>query len=195
MAGSGWKPELNNTVLGGTSAPLVDAGRLAAERVHEWSAVDQPQARISGFSVTDFFVNALFDFNNSSRYTPFLGFGGGVSSVILSFEGLRVRRTLAQGFAPAGGEDPAAGTDVPVWQTRAAGTADSMSLLLAETTLGTNLIGGVTFETKGRFSIALRGRYARYGDVRKPGKLGFGAKPHAGARRRKVAGDFRLGAQ
>ena len=169
----GWfriEAELNNTVLGGTSAPLLDVSRLAAERVHEWSAVEQPQARISGFSVTDFFVNVHLDFKNSSRYTPFFGFGGGVSNVILSFEGLRVRRTLADGFAPVGGVDPASDPVIPAWQTRAAGTADSMSLLVADSTLGTNLIGGVTFETNDRFSIALRGRYARYGDVRKPEK-------------------------
>ena len=180
----GWlrlEAELNNTVLGGTSAPLLDMGRLAAERVHEWSAVEQPQARLSGFSVTDLFVNVHLDFDSSSRFTPFFGVGGGVSSVILAFcpaypdvflesEGLRVRRTLANGFAPVGGVDPATDTVIPAWQTRAAGTADSMSLLLAESTLGTNLIGGVAFEANDRFSIALRGRYARYGDVRKSGE-------------------------
>ena len=169
----GWlrlEAELNNTVLGGTSAPLLDVGRLAAERVQEWSAVEQPQARLSGFSVTDLFVNVHLDFDSSSRFTPFFGVGGGVSSVILAFEGLWVRRTLANGFAPVGGVDPATDTVIPAWQTRAAGTADSMSLLLAESTLGTNLIGGVAFEANDRFRIALRGRYARYGDVRKSGE-------------------------
>ncbi len=169
----GWlrlEAELNNTVLGGTSAPLLDVGRRAAERVQEWSAVEQPQARLSGFSVTDLFVNVHLDLDSSSRFTPFFGVGGGVSSVILAFEGLRVRRTLANGFAPVGGVDPATDTVIPEWQARAAGTADSMSLLLAESTLGTNLIGGVAFEANDRFSIALRGRYARYGDVRKSGE-------------------------
>lgn len=169
----GWlrlEAELNNTVLGATSAPLLDAGRLASERVHEWNAVEEPQARISGFSVTDMFLNVLFDFNNSSRFTPFFGVGGGVSNVILVFDALRVRRTLTDGFAPAGGVDPAVDTAIPAWQTRAAGTADSAWLRLAESTAGTNLIGGVAFESNERFSIALRGRYARYGDVRKPGK-------------------------
>ena len=138
--------------------------------MHEWSAVEQPQAKLSGFSVTDLFVNVHLDFNNPSRFTPFYGVGGGVSSVVLVFEGLRVRRTLANGFTPVGGVDPATETVIPAWQTRAAGTADSMSLLLAESTLGTNLVGGVAFETNERFSIALRGRYARYRDVRKAGK-------------------------
>ena len=162
--------ELSNTVLGGTSAPLSDAAVPAAERVHEWSAEEPPSARVSGFSVTDLFVNAHLDFDNASRFTPFLGVGGGVSSVMLAFEGLRVRRTLADGFAPAGGVDPAADIVVSAWQTRAAGTADAMSLLLAESTLGTNLIGGVAFEASERFRIALRGRYARYGDIHKPGE-------------------------
>ena len=168
----GWlrlEVELSNTVLGGTTASLVDAGPLAAARVHEWSRVEQPQARVSGFSITDLFVNVHLGFDNASTVTPFVGVGGGVSSVILALEGSRVRRTLANGFAPAGGVDPALDTVVPAWQTRAAGTADAMSLLLAESTIGTNLIGGVAFEANERFSIALRGRYARYRDIHKPG--------------------------
>ncbi len=169
----GWlrlEAELNNTVLGATSAPMVDAGRLAPERVREWSAVEEPQARVSGFNITDLFLNVLLDYNNSSRFTPFVGVGGGVSNVILVFKGLRVRRTLADGFAPEGGVDPGAEVAIPAWQTRAAGTADSAWLRLAESTIGTNLIGGVAYEANERFGIALRGRYARYGDVRKPGK-------------------------
>ena len=169
----GWlrlEAELNNTVLGATSAPLVDAGGLAPERVREWSAVEEPQARVSGFNITDLFLNVLLDYNNSSRFTPFFGVGGGVSNVILVFKGLRVRRTLTDGFAPEGGVDPGAEVAVPAWQTRAAGTADSAWLQLAESTIGTNLIGGVAYEANERFGIALRGRYARYGDVRKPGK-------------------------
>ena len=169
----GWirlEAELNSTALGGTSAPLVDAGRLAGETVREWSAVEPPSARLSGLTVTDVFVNAHVDFDNSSRFTPFVGVGGGVSTVVLAFEALRVRRTLADGFAPAGGVDPATVEVIPAWQARAAGTADHTSLLLAETTLGTNLIGGVAWEANERFSIALRGRYARYRDVRKSGK-------------------------
>ncbi|MCY4648060.1 MAG: hypothetical protein OXE73_14430 [Gammaproteobacteria bacterium] len=162
--------ELSNTVLGGTSAPMSDAGQLAEERGHEWSAVEQPQARISGFSVSDLFVNVLLDFSNSSRFTPFLGAGGGISTVILAFEGLRVRRTLADGFAPTGGVAPAMDTVVPAWQMRAAGTADRMSLPMAESTLGTNLIGGLAFDANDRFNIVLRWRYARYRDVRKSGK-------------------------
>ena len=169
----GWirlEAELSSTALGGTSAPLVDAGRLAGETAREWSAVEPPSARLSGLTVTDVFVNAHVDFDNSSRFTPFVGVGGGVSTVVLAFEALRVRRTLADGFAPAGGVDPATVEVIPAWQTRAAGTADHTSLLLAETTLGTNLIGGVAWEANERFSIALRGRYARYRDVRKSGE-------------------------
>ena len=169
----GWfrlEAELNGTALGGTSAPLLDAGQLGTERVREWSVVKPPQAAVSGFTVTDLFLNAHLDFNNSSRFTPFVGVGGGVSNVALVFEGLRVRRTLADGFAPGGGVDPAAGTGIPAWQTRAAGTADSVSLPLAESTLGANLIGGVAFKANERFSIALRGRYARYRDVQKRGE-------------------------
>ena len=169
----GWvrlEAELNNTVLGATSAPMVDAGRLAPERVHEWSVVEEPQARVSGFNIRDMFLNVHLDYHNSSRFTPFVGVGGGVSNVILVFKGLRVRRTLADGFAPDGGVDPSADTAIPAWQTRAAGTADSAWLRLAESTVGTNLIGGVAYEANERFGVALRGRYARYGDVRKPGK-------------------------
>ena len=168
----GWirlEAELNSTALGGTSAPLLAAGRLAAETGQEWSTVEPPSARVSGLTVSDVFVNVHLDFGNSSRFTPFVGVGGGASTAVLAFEALRVRRTLANGFAPAGGVDPA--TDViPAWQTRAAGTADYTSLLMAESTLGANLIGGVALEANERLSVALRGRYTRYRDVRKPGK-------------------------
>ncbi len=162
--------EMSNTMLGGTSAPMRDSGQPAEERLHEWSAVERPQARLSGFSINDLFLNVHLDFSNSLRFTPFLGVGGGISTVILTFEGLRVRRTLADGFAPTGGIAPAAGKAVPAWQTRAAGTADYMSLALAESTLGTNLIGGIAFEANERVSLVFRGRYSRYGDVHKPGK-------------------------
>ena len=162
--------ELSNTMLGGTSAPMLDAGQPGEERLHEWSAVKRPHARVSGFSINDLFLNVHFDFSNSSRFTPFLGVGGGISTVILTFEGLRVRRTLSDGFAPTGGVAPAADAVVPAWQTRAAGTADHMSLPLAESTLGANLIGGVAFEANARVRLVFRGRYSRYGNVHKPGK-------------------------
>ena len=83
---------------------------------------------------------------------------------------MRVRRTLADGFAPAGGVAPAVDAVVPAWQMSAAGTADYTSFPVAESTLGTNLIGGVAFEANERVSLVLRGRYTRYGDVNKPGK-------------------------
>lgn len=162
--------ELNSTALGGTSAPLLDAGRVAGETGQEWSTVEPPSARVSGLTVSDVFVNGHLDFDNSSRFTPFVGVGGGVSTVVLAFEALRVRRTLANGFSPAGGVDPATDVVIPAWQTRAAGTADFTSLRFAESTLGANLIGGVAWEANERFSIALRGRYTRYRDVQKPGK-------------------------
>lgn len=162
--------ELNNTALGGTSAPLLDAGRLAAETSQEWSAVEPPLARVSGLTVSDVFLNVHLDFDNASRFTPFVGVGGGISTVVLAFEALRVRRTLANGFAPPGGVDPSTDIVIPAWQMRAAGTADYVSLPLAESTLGANLIGGVALEANERLSIALRGRYARYRDVQKPGK-------------------------
>jgi len=171
--GRGWlrlEAELNSTALGGTSAPLLDAGSLATERGREWSAVEPPLARVSGFSITDLFLNVHLDINNSSRFTPFIGFGGGVSTVVLVYEGLRVRETLAGGFTPAGGVDPTANTGIPAWQTRAAGTVDSVALPFAESTLGTNLIGGVAFRASERWDIALRGRYARYRDVRQSGE-------------------------
>ena len=169
----GWirvEAELNGTALGGTSAPLLDAGALAGETGKEWSAVEPPFARVSGLTVSDVFVNVHFDFHNSSRFTPFVGVGGGVSTVVLAFEALRVRRTLADGFAPAGGVDPATDVVIPAWQTRAAGTTDYTSLPFAESTLGANLIGGVAWEANERFSVALRARHARYRDVQKPGK-------------------------
>ena len=162
--------ELSTAVLGGTSAPLSDAGNLAPERAREWSTVEQPRARVSGLSITDLFVNMHFDITNSSRFTPFLGVGGGVSNVIFVFDGLRVRRTLAEGFTPVGGADPIVGAGIPAWQARAAGTADSVSLQVAEPTLGANLIGGVAIEANERFTIALRGRYSRYRDVRTSGE-------------------------
>ena len=162
--------ELSNTALGGTSAPLLAAGRLATEAAQEWSTIEPPSARLSGLTLSDVFVNVHLDFHNSSRFTPFVGAGGGGSTVVLAFEALRVRRTLADGFAPAGGVDPATDIVMPAWQSRAAGTADYTSFLMAESTLGGNLIGGVAFEANERFSIALRGRYARYRDVRKSGK-------------------------
>ena len=44
------------------------------------------------------------------------------------------------------------------------------ALQVAESTLGTNLIGGIAFEANERVSLVFRGRYSRYGDVHKPGK-------------------------
>ena len=57
--------ELSNTMLGGTSAPMLDAGQPGEERLHEWSAVERPHARVSGFSINDLFLNVHLDFSNS----------------------------------------------------------------------------------------------------------------------------------
>ena len=162
--------EASTTYLGATSAPLSDAANLAPERIFEWSSVEQPRAKLSGLSVSDLFVNMQLDIPNSTRFTPFLGVGGGVSSFIFVLDGLRTRRTLADGFAPVGGVDPGADTQIPAWQARAAGTVDSASLQVVERTLGANVIGGVAFEANERFTVALRGRYSRYRDIQTSGE-------------------------
>ncbi len=162
--------EASTAFLGSTSAPLSDAGNLAGERFLEWSTAEPPRATISGLSVSDVFVNLQLDIPTSTRFTPFLGVGGGVSQVIFVLDGLRVRRTLAEGFWPVGGVDPGAGAQIPAWQARAAGTADSASLQVAARTLGANVIGGVAIEANERFTIALRGRYSRYRDIRLSGE-------------------------
>ena len=194
----GWlrlEAELSNTVLGATSAPLLDVGRLAPERVNEWSAVEQPRARISGFNVTDMFANVLLDFNNSSRFTPFVGVGGGVSNVILVFDGLRVRRTLADGFAPAGGVDPAVGRRNSCMADTGGGhdrcrVAPSGRI---DAGIESDRRGGVSSERA--IQHRAPGALCPLPGCPEAGKVGPGAKSLAGARGRDDACDFRPGAQ
>ena len=185
---SGWKAATEQRLrLGGTSAPLLDAGRLAAGRACRsgaWSSHLQPgcpgspsrtppvRERTSRRPGPRQFV-ALHAVRRCWRWR--------IHCRRLAFEALRVRRTLRQRVRPAGGVDPATDMVIPAWQTRAsAGTADVSCH---------SLFGRIDARSKSdrrrgpgvqrAIRFALRGRYARYARCPKTRSIGISLRSHA----------------
>ena len=103
--------EYLNRSHGGDSLPWqIPGGNTALQsKSSEVSTLDPPSEHISDFSAHQFFVNAYYDFLNTSRWTPYVGAGVGWARTSLDYQARLLRKTIAQGY-PADKPPAAAGT-------------------------------------------------------------------------------------
>ena len=138
---------------GSDSSPWRIPGSNAslASKNNEVSELDPPSERISNFDAHQLFVNAYYDFLNSSRWTPYLGAGFGWARTRFDYIARFLRKTLAQGYPPD--KPPAAAGTLGYWDTR-----------VSETLFGFQLMGGLDYALSENLSMGIKARWAEFED-------------------------------
>ena len=125
VAGYDWgrariEAEYSRQYSGSSTSPIGAADdAVTVAKAREWSELSPPFARVSDVLTQQAFVNGYVDALNGSRWTPYVGVGGGLVRTSLGYGNRYLRKTLAQGYYPDGGVDPLTSAGIPEWQRNA----------------------------------------------------------------------------
>lgn len=142
----------DSSLLPGTTDVTRGKGR-------EW--LQPPSAGIADFQANQFFVNVYYDFRNDFPWTPYLGAGLGWAHTSLRYENLYIRKS-GQAYLDAVSEQ-----DWPLSVKReAAGRVSYLNTRINKNLFGFQFLGGLDYALTERVSIGLKGRWARFQNVR-----------------------------
>ena len=146
----------------GGDASLVGSSSNSAKasKAKEWNPEYPPVEFLSSYRVHQFFVNVHYDFQNDSRWTPFVGAGTGMARTKFRYGRHLLRKTIAQGYQDV--DPPLTIADRP------AAAASTLSLLDREVdgaVAGFQVLAGVDYALGKRTSLGLNLHWARLGDV------------------------------
>lgn len=145
----------DSSLLPGTTDVTRGKGR-------EW--LRPPSASISDFQANQLFVNAYYDFRNDSPWTPYLGAGLGWAHTSLRYGNLYIRKS-GQAYLDAVSAIP--NQDWPLLVKReAAGTVSYLNTRISKHLFGFQFLGGLDYALTERVSIGVKGRWARFQDIR-----------------------------
>ena len=116
------------------------------------------EERIGGLGASNLFANASWRFPNATRFTPFVGVGAGVAKARMEYRALWRRSDDPNTVRSAGGLPNE--EDV---RRNLAGTVSRAEGTLRDTLRGYQLLFGVEYEWKPKLSLAVQGRWARFG--------------------------------
>ena len=142
----------DSSLLPGTTDVTRGKGR-------EW--LQPPSAGISDFQANQFFMNAYYDFRNDSPWTPYLGAGLGWAHTSLRYGNFYIRQS-GQAYLDAVSEQD---WPDPV-KLQAAGTVSYLNTRISKNLFGFQFLGGLDYALTERISIGLKGRWARFQNVR-----------------------------
>ena len=125
--------------------------------------------RIGGMDSHNMFVNLYYDFANTSRFTPYIGVGGGIGVTNMEYGSLWARNSNAanittggqrynQDRTPNGMPLPNAG----MIQQNLAGTASVEDTRLSDTLGGFQFLFGVDYAVTEAMSLGLKGRWVTF---------------------------------
>ena len=121
----------------------------------------QATDRIGSMASHNLFGNLFYDFRNSSRFTPYIGIGGGVGFTDIAYGGLWARNP-----------DPdriQAGVGLPnadEIRRNLAGTVSVAQTTLSDTLLGFQVLFGLDYAITEAMSLGLKGRWVRFSTFR-----------------------------
>ena len=147
---------------GGHVSPFIESttNQAVVSKALEWSPAYPPTETISNYRAHQAFANVYYDFGNGSRWTPFLGAGGGMARTDLRYSRRLLRKTLAQGYQDV--EPPLTIADRPA---AAAGTLSLLEPDVSGTLPGFQVVGGVDYAVGERTSIGVGAHWARFGKL------------------------------
>ena len=126
----------------------------------------QATDRIGSITSHNLFGNLFYDFVNTSRFTPYIGIGGGVGITNMEYGSLWVRNDNA-GKIP--GKDEYAiktGHELPNYdeiRRNLAKTFSSAQVTLSDVLYGLQVLFGVDYAITQAVSLGLKGRWVRFG--------------------------------
>lgn len=145
----------DSSLLPGTTDVTRGKGR-------EW--LEPPSASISDFQANQFFVNVYYDFRNDSPWTPYLGAGLGWAHTSMRYENFYIRKS-GQAYLDAVSEQGWPANTDPV-KLAAAGTVSYLNTRISKNLFGFQLLGGLDYALTEKISIGLKGRWARFQNIR-----------------------------
>ena len=122
--------------------------------------------RIGGMDSHNIFANLYYDFATNSRFTPYLGIGGGIGVTNMEYGGVWQRNHDASRITTGGDPDKTGpGTALPnaaVIQRNLASTGSFEDTTLSDTLWGFQFLFGVDYAMTEAMSLGLKGRYVMF---------------------------------
>ena len=123
-----------------------------------------PSERLGSITSHNLFGNLLYDFINKSRFTPYIGLGGGVGFTEADWGSNWTRALNKDGLRDGlrrDGRDDLADNDVYIQNL--AGSSSVTHTTLSDTIYGFQVLFGVDYAFTEAMSIGLKGRWVKYG--------------------------------
>ena len=124
----------------------------------------QATDRIGGMTSHNLFGNLFYDFDNTSRFTPYIGIGGGVGFTDMEYGSVWARNEDAMN--PDGSYKISTGADLPNYDEIRRNLARTVSVgqaTLSDVLLGFQVLFGVDYAITEATSLGLKGRWVRFG--------------------------------
>ena len=113
--------------------------------------------RIGGMNSHNIFANLYYDFANTSRFTPYLGIGGGVGVTNMEYGSVWQRNHDASAITTGEGL-----TNAMQIQQNLASTGSFEDTMLSDTLWGFQFLFGVDYAMTEAMSLGLKGRYVMF---------------------------------
>ena len=143
-----------------TSEITVGGGEVLSKLVQE---IVRAEERIGDLNSHNLFANLYVDFANSSRFTPYVGFGLGAGFAGLEYNGVFARdidpARITTGNAPDGGQALPNAAQI---QATLAGTTTTESEKLHDTLFGYQVMLGVDYALTESLLLGVKGRWVSF---------------------------------
>lgn len=120
--------------------------------------ISQATDRIDSMSSHNIFGNVYYDFANTSRFTPYIGIGGGVGVTNMEYGSVWARHN-----DPANIDTGAGLPNADEIRQNLAGTVSVAQATLSDTLYGLQILFGVDYAVTEAMSLGLKGRWVRFG--------------------------------
>ena len=141
--------------LSGATQQKIDRGEFASG----------PYETLGSVISHNLFANVYYDFDNDTRFTPYLGIGGGVGITTADWSSNWTRtldkEAIQQGLRDDGRADLA---DNDVYVDRLTGSSSSTHTPLNDVLWGFQVLFGVDYTLSERTSLGLKGRWVKFSD-------------------------------
>ena len=124
----------------------------------------QATDRIGSITSHNLFGNLFYDFDNTSRFTPYVGIGGGVGFTDMEYGSVWARNEDTMN--PDGSYKISTGADLPNYDEIRRNLAKTTSVgqaTLSDVLLGFQVLVGMDYSVTEAVSLGLKGRWVRFG--------------------------------
>ncbi len=126
----------------------------------------QATDRIGSITSHNLFGNLYYDFSNTSRFTPYIGIGGGVGFTDMEYGSVWARNE--DSMNDDGSYKISTGADLPNYDEIRRNLAKTVSVgqaTLSDVLLGFQVLFGVDYAITKTTSLGLKGRWVRFGSL------------------------------